>query len=121
MRGKRFALFIIMIVIGLAAGLVYGWIINPVKYADTSPNMLRIDYKADYVLMVAEIYHADHNLDQAAQRLALLSSLPTDQVVADAQRTARGLGYGTSDLDQMDALAQALKNAPITPTAGGHP
>ena len=34
MREKRLVLFLIMIALGLGFGLVYGWVINPVKYAE---------------------------------------------------------------------------------------
>jgi hypothetical protein len=120
MRGKRFALFILMIGLGLIVGLIYGWIINPIKYENTSPEMLRADYKADYALMVAEIYHSDQNLGQAAQRLALLSSQPPIRIMADALVTAKSLGYAASDLERMTELSQALQ-VTATPSPGGRP
>jgi hypothetical protein len=43
---------------GLALGLVYGWRINPVQYTDITPDVLRIDYRSDYVLMVAAVIDA---------------------------------------------------------------
>jgi hypothetical protein len=112
MRQKRIIWFLIMIALGAAAGMVYGWVINPVKYLDTSPASLRADYKADYVLMVAEIYSSDGNLEQASRRLAVLSSLPPARVVADALLIARDLQYGAADLETIDRLAQALKQSP---------
>jgi hypothetical protein len=116
MRQKRVVWFFIMIALGAAAGLVYGWVINPVKYVDTSPASLRRDYQADYVLMVAEIYAGDGNLEQANRRLVMLSSQPPARVVADAQLTARELGYAAADKDLLDRLAQALKQS-----GGGQP
>jgi hypothetical protein len=116
MRQKRIIWFFIMIALGAVAGMVYGWVINPVKYVDTSPASLRADYKADYVLMVAEIYSGDGNLEQAGRRLSVLSSLPPARVVADALLTARELQYGDTDLQMIDHLAQALKQSP-----GGQP
>ncbi len=116
MRQKRIIWFLIMITLGAVAGMVYGWVINPVKYVDTSPASLRSDYKADYVLMVAEIYSSDGNLEQASRRLAVLSSLPPARVVADALLTARELQYGNADLEVMDHLSQALKQS-----SGGQP
>ncbi|HSL45503.1 MAG TPA: hypothetical protein VK897_18860, partial [Anaerolineales bacterium] len=61
--------FIIAILIGLAGGLYYGWVVNPVNYVDTTIDTLRPDYQTDYVLMVAEAYHANLDLDLAARRL----------------------------------------------------
>src|SRR5512137_1116940 len=121
MRGKRIVIFFIMIAVGLGLGLLYGWVINPVKYENTAPSMLHKDYKADYVLMVAEIYNADKNLEQATQRLALLDSLPPARIVSSAILTAGDLGYTARDKDLMGKLALALQNVSATPTTGGQP
>jgi hypothetical protein len=118
MRGKRIALFFIMIAVGLGLGLLYGWWLNPVKYEDTSPSMLHSDYKADYVLMVAEIYSADKNMAEATRRLTLLDSLPPARVVAAALLTARERGYADQDLSLMEKLSQALQNSLPTPVGG---
>jgi hypothetical protein len=120
MREKRIALFILMIGIGVGLGLLYGWVLNPVKYADTTPDMLHPNYKADYVLMVAEVYHADQNLDRAAHQIALLGSLPPAQIAANALITAKGLGYPSEDLDRMDELSQALLKSAPTPAPGSN-
>jgi hypothetical protein len=114
MRGKRFFLFLMMIALGVGLGLLYGWVINPVKYEDTTPSMLSGDYKADYVLMVAEVYNQDQNLEQAARRLALLGGLPPARIVADANLIGRQLDYDVRDLALMDQLAQALQKAAST-------
>ena len=120
MRRKRLTWFFLMIILGAAAGMVYGWVLNPIEYVDTAPNTLRDDYKADYVLMVAEIYASDGNLEQASRRLSVLDSLPPAQVVANALRTARQLEYGESDLERIERLLQSLQQAP-SPNAGGTP
>ncbi len=116
-----------MIALGAGLGLLYGWVINPVKYEDTTPAMLRSDYKADYVLMIAEIYGSDQNLEQAARRLATLDTLPPARLAVEAGLTARQLGYAPHDLELIDRLAQALQkgsgsasaNATANAAAGG--
>ena len=70
----RWVRFLIAILVGLAIGLAYGWLVSPVRYIDTSPNTLRIDYKTDYVLMVSETYQSEKDLDQAVRRLGLLGT-----------------------------------------------
>ena len=50
---------LILAIIGIALGLLYGWVIEPVKFVDTTPASLRADYQTDYVLMVAEAYRSD--------------------------------------------------------------
>ncbi len=121
MRGKRIALFFLMIAVGVGLGLLYGWVLNPVKYEDTAPSMLHNDYKADYVLMVAEIYNADNNLEQASRRLALLDSLPPTRIVSSAILTARERGYAARDQELMGKLALALQSAGETPVPGDKP
>lgn len=110
-----------MVALGLLAGLIYGWIISPVKYVNTTPDTLRADYRTDYVLMVAEIYHTDSNLEQAAQRLAFLGSQPPARLVADGIINARALGYSSNDLDLLNQLSQALQEPTAMPTKGSQP
>ena len=58
--------------LGIALGLIYGWVIDPIEYTDVPPNILREDYRADYVLMVAEAYQNEIDSEIAARRLAVL-------------------------------------------------
>ena len=50
------------LVLGVALGLVYAWVLAPVKYVDTVPDMLREDYKAQYRALVAAAYMATGDL-----------------------------------------------------------
>ncbi|HEX9029077.1 MAG TPA: hypothetical protein VF823_07875 [Anaerolineales bacterium] len=105
---KRWFLFIIAILVGVAAGLFYAGKVNPLKLVNATPDSLRIDYKTDYVLMVAESFRATHDLGLAQERLALLGSLPPGDQVQQAIQFAERNGYMSADLDQMKALSQAL-------------
>jgi hypothetical protein len=51
---SRWIKFLIAIGLGVAIGLFYSWTINPVQVVDSTPDTLRLDYRSDYVLMVAE-------------------------------------------------------------------
>lgn len=121
MQKKRIAWFLVMIAVGLGLGLAYGWLINPLKTAESSASALRADYKTDYVLMVAEIYHAGGDLEQAVSRLTLLGSQPPAQIVSDALLTARSLGYMPADLSLIEDLAQALQKETETPENEAQP
>jgi hypothetical protein len=112
MRSRRFLFFLISILVGLGIGLLYGWVINPPPYANLTPDSLRADYKADYVLMVAEIYNKDANLPQALRRLSQLENLPPARVVAAALLTASDLNYDPADLKIMAKLSQDLQQNP---------
>lgn len=109
---SRWILFLITIALGAAAGLYYGWIVNPVDYIDTAPNSLRVDYKADYVLMIAEAYRAEDDLSMAVRRLAVLGGESADESVAEAIRFAVTVNppYNANDLALMQDLAQALQS-----------
>ncbi len=113
---SRWHKFFIMIALGLAAGLVYGWVISPVSYTDTRPAVLRADYKDQYMILIADAYAADGNLTRAGERLATLSlSAPVEAVAALAQRlTAEG-----KDASALAALAAdlGLGIATVTPRA----
>ena len=104
--------FVIVIVLGVALGLAFGWVINPAQYLETNLATLRPDYKTDYVLMVAEAYHAEGDLTAAARRLAVLGDIPPLEMVQQAIVFANQAGYTPLDVDLMLKLAQGLKTWP---------
>ena len=105
---SRWIKFLIVIAIGLAIGLIYGWLVSPVEYIDTSPDTLRADYRLDYVLMVAETYQAEQDLGLAARRLAMLGSEPPAEIAAAALENAIQLGIPESDRILIQNLGAAL-------------
>ncbi len=114
---SRWIKFLIAIVTGLALGLLYGWLVSPVEYVDTSPDTLRADYQLDYVLMVAETYHAEQDLDLAARRLAMLGSESPAEIVAGALKNAILFGLPEDDRLLIQNLGAALLN--WQPDSGG--
>ena len=102
---RRWIGFLIAIALGVVLGLLYGWVVNPVEYVDTTPDSLRMDFKTDYVLMVAEAYQMEDSLGLAARRLALLGDAPPAELIAQAVQSASQLGYSTLDLKIMQKLA----------------
>jgi hypothetical protein len=101
--------FIVAVLAGITLGLVYGWLINPVKHVETSPDTLRADYKTDYILMVAEAYRAEGDLTQAVRRLAILGNTPPLGMVQQAIVIAGQSGFSPKDVDLMLKLSQGLK------------
>ena len=101
--------YAIALLIGISLGLFYGWIISPVQFVDTTPETLRADYRTDYVLMVAEIYNADGNLSLAAQRLAILGSLPPADIATNGYKTAIQLRFADADVALIQRLMSSLK------------
>jgi hypothetical protein len=115
---SRWFRFLIAILVGIVLGLVYGWVISPVRYVDTSPDTLRVDYKTDYVLMVAEAYQHEKDLAQALRRLALLGETAPVDITYQAIQFARQYGYNDGDINRMQTLMddmQAINLSQETP------
>jgi len=100
---------LIAVLLGISFGLVYGWVIDPVQYTDITPDALRIDYRTDYVLMVAEAFQAEQDPALAAQRLALLGSEPPALIAGEAYNYAQDSSYPAEDLTLIQDLAVALQ------------
>jgi hypothetical protein len=105
----RWLTTLIALALGITLGLVYGWVIDPVQYTDVTPDALRIDYRTDYVLMVAEAYRAEQDPALAARRLAVLGSEPPAVIAGEAESFARQAGYPSDDLTLIQELSVALQ------------
>ena len=116
---NRWVKFLIAIIVGLVLGLLYGWIVSPVEYVDTTPETLRDDYRTDYVLMTAEVYRDHLDLDLAARQLAILGSQPPAQTAAHALDYALSAGYPPADIALLQVLATDLQS--WEPDGGGQP
>lgn len=110
-RARRFVFFALAILVGFVAGLGYGWVINPVQYHSTSPDTLQIDYQTDYVLMVAELYHAEGDLAMALARLDFLGETPPVMLMNEAITYADALRYADRDLQLMRRMAFDIQQA----------
>lgn len=99
---------------GLVLGFAIGWWLWPVQYTNTAPDVLRRDYRDDYVVMVATAYEVEKDLDQARQRLRLLDpEEPAVPVVELANRLIE-VGGAAEDVTRLARLAWALGT--LTPT-----
>jgi len=105
----RWFLVLIAALLGISLGLIYGWVIDPVQYTDITPDALRIDYRTDYVLMVAEAYQAEDDPALAAQRLAVFGSEAPALIAEDAYNFARQSSYPADDLTLLQDLLVALQ------------
>jgi hypothetical protein len=113
---KSFLLrFGLALILGAALGLLFGWLIQPVEYIDTSPTSLREDYRADYVLMVAEAYSQEGDIDLALRRLAALGSQPPLQIVRQALTFAMEHDFQPSDIQRLNRLGVDIESQTIPP------
>ncbi len=106
---SRWTLFFIVLLLGLGLGLLYGWVINPVSYQDTTLDTLRIDYKTDYTLMVAEVYHQSNDIDWAMNRLTLLKNKSPLHAIEESLKFAAQAEYTLPDMFLLRDLHNALK------------
>ena len=106
---SRIIKLILALVIGIALGLLFGWVIDPVQYTDITPSILRADFRADYVLMVAEAYQGERNPDLAARRLAILGNEPPGQITATTLEYARKSSFSPDELALLQNLFTAMQ------------
>lgn len=108
------------IVIGAVLGLLYAWVVQPVRYTNTSPASLRSDYKDYYRLMIASAYMANGDLVRAKARLELLQDDDLYRSLAEqAQRTLAG-GKNLEQARVLGLLAAALQPSatPVSVNSG---
>ena len=106
---KRWLWIFLAAALGIGLGLLYGWVIDPVDFVDLSPDTLRADYRADYILMVAEAYQSEDDLDLAARRLAIFGSDPPAGIAAQALQFGPLAGFSPSEMTALEGLVAALR------------
>jgi hypothetical protein len=109
MTSSNWIKILITALIGIALGLVYGWVIAPVEYIDVTPNILREDYRTDYVLMVAEAHQNEQDPEIAARRLAILGSESPAQITAAALDYAANNGFTQNEILLLQGLLTAMQ------------
>jgi hypothetical protein len=97
------------LILGIILGLIYGWVIDPVEYIDVTPNILREDYRVDYVLMVAEAYQTDFDPEAAARRLAILGSEPPAAITTHSLEYANNNNFTQNEIIALQNLLTAMQ------------
>jgi hypothetical protein len=118
MTTRRLIFFFVALALGIGLGLYYGYVLSPVQYVDTTPGTLRIDFQADYTLMVAEVFQSDQNIDLAGQRMSTLGSRPPAEIAAQVLSFAQQSGYSPADIALLQNLVLALQ---VSQPAGAQP
>ena len=106
------------VIIGVAFGLLYSWVINPVEYIDAPPYALREDYKAQYRVLVAAAYLYSGDLVRAQDRLAQLKDSDIARSLAMQAQQALAEGHSEEEVRALGVLALALGQG-LTPVAPG--
>jgi hypothetical protein len=110
------------LILGLALGLIYAWVISPISEVDTHPNLLRDDYKDIYRSLISRAYQANNNLPRAKARLELIGDDdPALALAAQAQRFLAENGDSEmaivlANLSASLQIASRPEATPIPPT-----
>ncbi|HIP88003.1 MAG TPA: hypothetical protein EYH27_06165 [Anaerolineales bacterium] len=94
--------------VGIALGLLVGWVLWPVRYTNTTPAQLRQDYRTEYVLMVAAAYEVEGDLEAARARLTLLDPEQPGRPVRELAETLIAEGGQETDIRMLVRLAAAM-------------
>jgi hypothetical protein len=109
MTSSNWTKIIIAAILGAALGVVYGWVLDPIEYTDVTPNILREDYRVDYVLMVAEAHQSEQDPELAARRLAILGSEPPAQIVSASLDFANKNGFSQNEISKLQDLLTSMQ------------
>lgn len=109
MKSNRWVFIVLAFLGGIGLGLGYGWYVDPVDYFDLSPDALGADYKADYVLMIAEAYRVEQDPGLAARRLAVFGSQSPSAIAASGLQYARSNDFVDSDIVLIQELVTAMQ------------
>ncbi len=63
---------------GILLGVLYAWVLNPVKWVDGEPHQLRADLQADYLRMAIDSYSINRDAELALQRYDALGEFAQD-------------------------------------------
>ena len=119
--GMRWIAALLAAIVGACLGLAYGWILNPVAASDTAASSLRVDYRTDYVLMVAETYRSSQDVTSAEQQLSVLGGTPAQTAAAAAQQASLA-DYAPDDVAALDDLVRGIQSAAhVPPPDAAHP
>jgi hypothetical protein len=100
--------FLAGLLIGLALGLTYTWVIDPPALTETTPAALNPHDKEIYTVLIAAAYVADEDLDRARRRLAQLEDPDTEKIIVNLAERFINEGRDARDIRALARLSDAL-------------
>jgi hypothetical protein len=104
---RALAVIIVGLAVGLGIGLAVGWSL-PVSTVKTLPSALSADWQSDWVLMTAQAYSLDGDLELARQRIAMLGEGDLGARAAQRGEQAVAEGLPPNYIGALARLAAAL-------------
>ncbi|NIS81425.1 MAG: hypothetical protein GTO14_14760 [Anaerolineales bacterium] len=69
---RKIVIALLALILGIALGLVYAWVVSPVEWINGVPSQLRRDLQVDYLRMVIDSHAINQDDDLANERYANL-------------------------------------------------
>jgi hypothetical protein len=107
LRSARF-IFLAGLIAGLACGLSYAWLINPLNRSQTGPAQLSRAEQDSYILLVSEAYAADGDWSAVERRLAALNDPIVPGRVVELMEKAVREQHSLPQAQHLAALARDL-------------
>ena len=105
MKSRRLLFFFLAILVGVGAGLAFGWMMMPPAAPSDAPiSSLREDFKTDLVLMVAEEFQTALDPMQALNQLDELDDGDPITLLGASIQYAQTIDYPEADLKLMRDL-----------------
>jgi hypothetical protein len=104
------------IAVGIIAGLVYGWVLQPSRPTQAAPSSLRADFQDEYTALIAAAHAATGDLPRARARLALLPGADDSDFLDGLAQAWLAAGRSDSEARALAGLAAALSQSAATPT-----
>lgn len=118
--GRKWMLPVLALILGLAAGLLYAWVLNPVQWIDGEPHQLRGDLREDYLRMAIDSYSLNRDPDLAIRRhgeLGEFAQQTLDAVAAAPQEVSPTAIQGFRALIEIDQeVGGETSTEPTRPT-----
>lgn len=109
MKGAIWALLIgLALVVGLAGGLLYTWLVDPVEYYDAAPDTLYDEDKLVYLALIGDLYVYEGDLAATEARLAELGVENDGQALADLMERYLDRGGQPEAVRNLAQLAEDL-------------
>jgi hypothetical protein len=77
------ALVLIALIVGVAIGLAYAWLIDPVTYSESSPAQVMTSYREAWLIMSAEAYAQDGDWERTQARVNALRDANLPQTLTE--------------------------------------
>ena len=97
------------LILGLAGGLVYTWVLSPPEYYDTYPPLMDEPYRRDWIGMTALAYGVDGDWSRTQLRLHGMEQAEIQTVVAAALEDAVNQGRPMLLLQRLAHLGGAAQ------------